>query len=771
MKTRKVIWPGHLDECRSQSVLLRVGLVLAVMFATSNVTAQTEQSPQDDSAAETTMLEEITVTAQKREQNIQDVPIAISVLTGDDMRELGIRTAAELTEQIPNVQMNTAGGSGNQIITIRGVGLNDYSLNNSPTAAVHVDEVFMSTNAMLSFSQFDMERVEVLKGPQGTLYGRNSTAGVINYVTRKPSQEFDAFVELTAGKWETFNLEAAVGGGITDTLSGRLAFISENRNDGFQYDRVSDKEHGEVSRWAARGQLQWDLDNTMVRFSTHVGRDKSDEWLTQFEGTDDGTGAICASALVGEPDPEECFVSGFTFLSGAYSDTDGDVHAGDYSFLPEVDDKAFGASLRMEFYFDTVSLISLTAYEYHDYNHGEETDAMPAIPGLGVYLDRTVGYEAKQFSQEFRLSSFDNESFNWLLGAFYSSEKGEADELYISDFLVDGEFITDRNLPFQYDQDRNTFSLFAHSEWDFADNWRLILGARYNWEETDWDGAFRFFMPPSEADDDWNFFSWRIGLDYSISDSSMVYASISRAHKAGGIPGAPPTSGLPPEPYDSEQNTAYEFGFKSTFADANIQLNGALFFYDYKDMQGIVKNDPSDLAETLDNFGDVDVKGAELDFLWLPTDMTTIKIGLGWADSEVKEANGLFLDAFGLPASIVGNELAHQPGFTSNVLARQQVLVGSSMIMTFQADLRYSGDYYLNIVNDESFAQNDSFTVLGARVALGSVDGRWEVAAWGRNLTDEDIRTYGIYSLDNRDHLIYYGMPRSWGVTFRYWFQ
>ena len=763
---------SQFSEAKKSVPIIRIGLFITALIIATTTNAQTTATSEDQSdnpSPETnTLLEEITVTAQKRVQSLQDVPITIAVLTDKDLRQLGIKTAAEMTEAIPNVQMNTAGGFGNQIITIRGVGLNDYSLNNSPTAAVHVDEVYMSTNAMLGFSQFDLERVEVLKGPQGTLYGRNSTAGVVNYITRKPNQEFDAYVEATIGNWQTVNVEAAVGGGLTDLLSGRFAFRSENRGKGFQTDRVSDSKHGEVSRWMLRGQLQWDTDNVMALLSAHAGKDSSDEWLTQFEGTDDGTGAICSSALVGKPNPEECFLSGFGFLSGAYSDTDDNPRAGDYSLLPEIDDTAYGASLRLEFDFENMSLISLSAYEYYDYNHGEETDAIPEIPGLGIYLERIVGYEADQFSQEFRLTSFDNDTFNWLVGAFFTWETGKANELYISDFLVDGEFITDSNIPFVYKQTGNSSSVFAHAEWDFAENWRLTMGGRYAKEDKDWEGAFRFFLPPSTTKADWDDYAWKLALNYSVSDSTMLFGSISRGFKFGGIPGAPPTSGLAPEPYDSESNLAYELGFKSTFTEANIQLNGAVFFYDYQDMQGVVKNDPSDLAETLDNFGDVDVKGAELDMIWVPAEFTMIRAGIGWGDSKVKRADGLFLNAFGEPTSIVGNSLAHQPRFNANLLGRHEITVSDNLLMSFQADLRYSDDYYLNITNDESFAQNDNFTIWGARIALTGQDGKWDLALWGKNLSDEAVRTYGVYSLDNKDHMIYYNMPRSYGLTFTY---
>lgn len=719
------------------------------------------------------LLEEVVVTAQKREQSLQEVGVAVSAFNADELKELGVSSASEITEAMPNVQLNAAGGSGNQIVTIRGIGLNDYSLNNTPTAAMHIDEVYLSSNAMTSFALFDLERAEVLKGPQGTLFGRNSTAGVVNFITRKPTQEFDAYVEATLGNFETTNLEAAVGGGLTENVAARASMRIERSGEGFQKNRVTGNDHGEVDKWAARLQLAVEAsEDVSLLFNIHGGQDKSDAWFPQFEGTDDGSGGTCASARTGDPNPNECFLSGFGFLSGAYSDTDGDPHKGDYDFEPEADDTAYGGFVRVEVDMGSYDITSITGYEYYDYDHGEETDALPLIPGLGNVLDRIDTYTAEQLSQEVRLSSFDNDDINWVVGLFATVESGEADQLYRSDFLTDGVFIVDRNIPFVYDQDGYAISLFGQAEWNLAEDWKLTLGGRYAEEKKEWDGHFvDFGLLPSKVEDDWENYSWKVGLDHFVNNDVMVYGSISRGFKAGGIPGAPPTSGLAPTPYDSEIVLAYELGFKTTFPEQNLQLNGAAFFYDYEDMQGIVKNNPADLAEQLDNFGDVEVSGAELDLLWHPTEGALIKVGAGWLDSEITKAEGTFLNAFGEAVGIKGNETPHAPGFSANVLARYEFPVAEQLQLSVQADLQHKTDYYLGLTNDAAFAQNDDVNVWGARIALTSETGDWSLALWGKNLSDEEYRQYGNYSLDNKDHLLFYNLPRSYGLTLNYNFQ
>ncbi|MGI9284853.1 MAG: TonB-dependent receptor [Pseudomonadales bacterium] len=727
------------------------------------------------------VLEEVVVTAQKREQSLQDVGLAVTAFNADELRDMGITSASAITEAIPNVQLSAANGNGNQIITIRGIGLNDFSLNNTPTAAVHIDEVYMASNAMTGFSLFDLDRVEVLKGPQGTLFGRNSTAGVINFILRKPEQEFDGYLEATLGNWETFNVEGAVGGGLTDDVAARLSFRVDQSNEGFQKNRFTGNDHGEVDKWATRLQLDWNInDDAHLLFNIHAGRDQSDAWLPTFEGVNDGAGGVCASGASGQPNPNECFSSAFDILT-SYSDTDGDPHKGDFDFEPEIDDTFAGGSVRLDWDFEAFTLTSITGYENYEYIHGEETDGTPLFDpttgdvnanGINI-IHRVDDYEITQYSQEIRLTSSGGGNFNWILGMFLAKEEGEEDQVFVSDVLQLAFEFPDNLFPLIYKQDATVVSLFAHTDWQLADAWKLTVGARYAEENKEYTGDnvfVDFGVEAVDIEDDWNNYAWKVGLDYTPADDLLFYGSVSRGFKAGGIPGVPPTDGIDQlAPYDSETVIAYEVGFKTTWPDQALRVNGALFYYDYQDMQGIVRS-PGAIAEGLDNFGDVEVQGAELDLQWSPGEGFDIRVGAGWLDTEIVESDGLFTDALGGQITLEGNETAQAPDFSANAMVRYEFAVADGLLLALQADVQYKTEYFLRLDNHPSYEQSDDVTVVGARATLADEAQRWSLSVWGKNLNDEEYRQYGNFSLDPRDHILWYNMPRSYGATLAYHF-
>ncbi|MCY4363883.1 MAG: TonB-dependent receptor plug domain-containing protein, partial [Gammaproteobacteria bacterium] len=238
-------------------------------------------------------IEEIIVTAQKREQSLNDVSVAVTVFTGDAIREQRLGQPIDLAAQTPNLNINETFGNTITNVSIRGLGLNDYAVNNNPAAGIYVDEVYLVSPAMLGFQLFDMERVEVLKGPQGTLYGRNTTAGAMRFISRKPTEEFEGYLSADYGRYDHFLLEGALGGRIAEGLTGRVAVQTSQRNDGFQLNRASGEKVGEIDRTTWRGLLNWQpSENLDILLNVHGGVDKSDTLLIKvdnvFTPVDDG---------------------------------------------------------------------------------------------------------------------------------------------------------------------------------------------------------------------------------------------------------------------------------------------------------------------------------------------------------------------------------------------------------------------------------------------------------------------------------------------------
>ncbi|MEW6997742.1 TonB-dependent receptor [Colwelliaceae bacterium BS250] len=813
---------------RLTKTTLSISIGLALSISSAQAFAEEQSEVIQDNSKE---LEVITVTSQKRSQRLQDVPASLNAFTENEMKDLGITSAVDIANAIPNVELNSAGGNGNQIITIRGVGLNDFSLNNTPTTAVHIDEVPLSSNAMTGFSLFDLERVEVLKGPQGTLFGRNSTAGVVNFVTKKPTEEAEGFVTATVGNYETFNVEGAFGGSLTDSLTARASFKSESSGEGFQTNtnpNASWTENGEVDKFAARVQLMWTGDDTTVLANVHMGSDKSQPWLPQSEGTksttwdqalNGGEGGFetCASALVGRPDPSECFINGF--FGAAYqgiSDTDGDVHSGSYDFKPVADDEYSGASLRIDHELSFATLTSITGVDNFHYRHKTDLDGIAGMDlqeiagfiGLPIndswqsanILHQYEDFEIDQFTQELRLTSNGDGDLKWLTGLFYATEditntSGYASDnfgLFASlpfDFGGYGAVIENTGAIFNhaFEQENMSYAVFAQLDYALTDKTNISLGSRYTYDEKDFeDEAYGIddagnrvvkIMPYSDNPTDLATYkqsmdtsnvSWKVGVDHKIQKDWMIYGGVSQGHKAGGFPGTIPFAEADVAAYDDETILSYELGSKVSALDNTLRLDVTAFYYDYQDMQGVYASTGG--FDTLNRIGDAEVTGLELNGTWLIADSLTWAFGAAMLDTEISDSVDDVADSLGNPTDFNGNELSHAPKQSATTSLNWTNNVSENLLLSVQVNAAYKSDFYLRYDNDPSSHWDESSLVLGSRITLSSVDDTWNVALWGRNITDEEIPSYQSFSLAKEDHFVFYNQPSTYGIDFTYKF-
>ena len=322
-------------------------------------------------------LEEVLVTAQKRAQRFSDVGISGTAYSGESLAEAGVAQLTDLALLTPNVQIKDVMGNSIPNVTIRGIGLNDYAANNNPAAGIYVDEVYLVSPAMLSFGMFDLERVEVLKGPQGTLFGRNTTAGTVNFVSKKPSDVLDGYLTLDYGNYDRLQAEGAIGGPISDTLSGRIAVQTIQQGEGFQTNRLNGQKIGEIDRSSARGQLEWKpSDDVSVLLSVYGGIDKSDVWLIKIDNP-------FATEDDGDTNP---------YRSGASND-------------PHMDLETTGVNLTVNWSLsDALTLTSVTGYQDFSRLHVEDRDGTSLI-----MLDGTFDNQIDQFSQELRLTHVSDE--------------------------------------------------------------------------------------------------------------------------------------------------------------------------------------------------------------------------------------------------------------------------------------------------------------------------------------------------------------------------
>ncbi len=556
--------------------------------------ALTTLLPLASHAQEGPVIEEVMVTAQKREESILDVGMSVSAFAGDDLAATGIAKASELNGFVPslNVKENIPGAS--PIFTLRGVGLNNFAANNNPTVGVYIDEVFLTSTAMMTFSLYDIARVEVLKGPQGTLYGRNTTAGAIGFFTKRPEQEFGASASATYGNYDRFEVEGSVNVPLSDTAALRFSGLAIEQGEGYWEDRQG-RSLGDQSVKSGRVQLAFEPSST-VSANLKVEYADVDSEAGQFEmfGTQHPANpfALCAPVANDTRDNSQCS----DFFGNR--NNDGDPFKGDWDPDPFVMEQS-NVTFALKADIGGMQLDSITGYQSMERTLGTDVDGT-----LLRQADFVLEDEVDQYSQELRLSGSSGESMDWILGLFYSRD--DVASVVDGDFsdlvaLFSGGAVGDERLQNLIDQRTTAWAAFAHTEWKLSDQFSLTAAARFTDEEKEFTatatdlslqggtgGGFFGVGDPNCAPaqvacnsidqiDDTNV-SWRVGLDFEPSDGLLTYLSISKGYKSGGINGGFVSQSAVLAPFEPEELLAYELGAKADLLNGSMRASGAIFY-------------------------------------------------------------------------------------------------------------------------------------------------------------------------------------------------
>ena len=733
-------------------------------------------------------IEEILVTATKREQGIQDVNIAINAFSAKDLGDLGWTDVTQVAAQSPNLEIKYAWGNSMPIYTIRGVGMNSFQASDTPSVGLFVDEIFQVSIANMGTQLYDMERVEVLKGPQGALFGRNTNGGAVSYVSAAPTQEFDAFVRADFGRFERLEIEGAIGGGISDTVSGRLSFLTVQQGEGWVHDRVSGQDVGEVDITALRAQLQFDpSDDLSINFKVFTSQDNSQPvyfehigfWTPDFQAGVPGAQQYCNEFVQGgAPNPANCVdVLG-------YSDTDGDPYAGDYTNAPgtpinanaELDNEQFGITATVVKDFGNgMQLTSLTNFQTYDRLQPKESDGNPLL-----FVDLIFASDIESWSQEFRLASPAEGNFNWIAGLVVAGDEVSEDPpriIYADAFLGFRTWQT-------YTQERESFAIYGQGEWQLNDQWSLTAGARFIDESLDFVEEVALTFPPDhdpaarvtlvtvpnpafnvDGKLDSEEVTGRIALDYKPSDDVLMYLSYARGFKGGGFNSGFLTNPRQQLPFDPETVQAIELGLKTTVADGRANINAAIFQYDYEGLQAATAQFDDVLQSPVNrlvNLEAADVVGAEVELDWMPTDQLEIQFGLGWLDTENNDPGANFDGVFGTAA----RELANSPELSYNAALRYEVPMDGGSTLRFFTDYSWQDDHYKEIVNNLLI---DSQSLWNARVTWVAPNDRWSLSLWGKNLGDEVYRVDTLTDPGGSGWGVYVnGMPRTYGLSARF---
>ena len=710
--------------------------------------------------AQDRVLDEIIVTAQKKTENAQDVPISISAYSGEALESLGVEGTADLGQLVPGLEISSSSGAGSQlIVTLRGVGLNDFNTNNSGPVGIYSDEVYISSPILTAFQFFDTERVEVLKGPQGTLYGRNTTGGAIKFVSNKPTEELEFSARGAYSSFNTTSLEAAVSGPLTDNIRGRVA-IAKDDSDGYLRNIAGNRDENGKDTLFWRGILDFDVtDAISLRANIHGARDRSPAFKTTHLGT--GPGGSDALGYVGPTDPRE----------------------GNYNRTENVNVDSFGGYLEANFQFGDISVTSVTAYDEADSLYPEETDSSPL-----QLIEIDYGVESETITQELRIQS-EGDRFDWLLGGYYLDEnltQNQTVDLFRALRPLTGGLFDDGSgtggAPVLFarslnNQDTQTYAVFGQADYDLTDKLTVSVGARYTDEKRDFTATAAleelatFGVPsaPLYAFPDLNLsedaFSWRIGADYQATENILLYANASRGFKSGGFNGGflsldPTEAQAQTMPYEAEYLTAYEAGFKSDLLENRLRLNGSIFMNDFEDLQVLTllnRGPGSTPLQVLDNASDAKVLGAEFDAIFYPAENFLLNLTASFLDSELQN----FQSAGGTDLS--GNRLAKTPSRSLSGLARYDHNLGELGSVYLQGSFAYKSEIFFSPENNPLTSQK-AYKLVNARLGYEAESGNWGAAIFANNLSDEE---YLFNSTNLSDFGIvtqYYGAPRSYGV-------
>lgn len=733
-------------------------------------------------------IEKIQITAQKRTQSINEVGVTTTAFNGEMLEELGIESAVDLGDHTPGlVAVNSTSGS-TPIFAIRGIGLDDFSPNNTSGVGVYTDEVFASSPAYLGGQLFDIERVEVLKGPQGTLYGKNTTGGAINFITRKPTEDFEAFIEADYSSYQTLEITTAVGGALTDTVNGRFSLNYAKSNEGWQTDNSTGEEFGLIDTFAVRGQLGFDVGSSGTGlFRVYANQDKSKPLTPDSEGIEDSFGDDSFAAL----------------NSPAAAD---DVSVG--ALAVSRDESGSGVALTLDYSFDKFDVISISSWDQYDRAVVDNYDGS-AVSTMTLVQDDKL----EQWSQEIRFISTDNDDFTWVAGANISNENVEAydffdDSFFVTDSAFDGTlypedinaFGLDRFIA-DYVQETDSYGLYLHTETQLNDSWKFIAGIRYSYDERSFNGtatneSFGDTFPVTSLNEtnDESAVTGKIGLDWKVNDDLLVFGNVSTSYKSGVYYGGAILDSDAWSYVKPEDVLSSELGFKWTLLDGSMQLNGALFALEYENRQSLltyVADEFSDFSgfavadTTLANIPESQTSGFELDLRWLPTDELTIQAGVAYLDSKVTKApntddlRGINTDpsvndqasedGFGFVDALAdelnkNTALSQAPEWSYNALVAYDMPLENDLFLKFQTSYSYSGSQYAQLA--DSNAKYGSISTLNSLVSLTSDDEGWSVSLWARNILDNDAETYSFTGFAGRT--VYRQKPATLGVTFKY---
>jgi iron complex outermembrane receptor protein len=729
------------------------GMLIRLMAAAAGVAAAAASAaavlPSDAGG-----LEEIVVTAQRRVESAQNVGIAMSVISGQSLADKSITYVNDLQNAVPSLQVEPAFGSSQPQFRLRGVGFIDYTSNNTSPVGVSLDGVAFALPIQTQGQLFDIDRIEVLRGPQGTLYGRNTTGGEINFISNRPTADPHAGFSIEYGSHNEFNADGFVSGGIVEGLAGRLSVATE-QGGAWQRDRVTGKSLGDKDKIAVRGQLQWDPAEAFdFRLGLHWAEDKSDEQgLYLLRPFTPGSGPPAIPADTSRYATGWALNPVFARLLGINADS-----------KPGLNNGNNGADLTGNIDFGGAKLTSITAYnklirrEYADWDATQFDDS-----------DEYLNSDFNVFSQELRLARAAG-PYGWVAGIFYSNE--DLHENFYSDLTdrLGGIAVT------TYEQVANSLGVFAQGNYQITDTLKATLGVREDHESRELIGLNTAFLPIASSltggalggSITSNLPSGKAELDYKPVSSTLLYASVSRGVKSGGFTAHNTLTAPAADPFEPEKLTAYEVGVKSDVT-RNLRVDASAFHYQYKDQQILGKVFDNTSQSFIGRFVNANsrISGAEVDLEWRPLAGVSVSQYAGFVEGYYtsKLLNAPLdpaqppVDYNGQPESIPKWSYGGDVSYTWNLDAYSVTAESNySFHDTYsQFFLLGSGDFTI-----------PKYWLANANLSLAPVSGGpWTITLWGRNIFDKSYDITRNFFLPTSE-VAAAGEPATFGIRLAY---
>lgn len=736
----------------------KFGLVTAAVLASLNTNAQE------------LVLEEIIVTAQKRAENIQDVPITISTLDDDYLKSIldGGADIRGLAGRVPSLYVEGSSGRSAPRFYIRGLGNVDFDLSASQPVSIVMDDVVVENVLFKSFPLFDIARTEVLKGPQGTLFGRNTPSGIVKFDTVKPTQETEGYLRASYGTHDAIRVESALGGALSDTVSARFAFQFNSRED---YVRNINPD----AVFAGNGDNRDDLENFQdVAMRLHLAYQPNDNFnslLTLQHRDLDGSASVFRANIL-SPGSNQ-LNSNFDRDTVSFDGGDNNQNRVETS----------SATLKMEYDFGNVTLTSLTGYYdgdnfgRGDIDGGTGAAFLPtgSTPGFIPFPSDTgsQGNELNQVTQEIRFSNSNPGKLKWQAGAFYFE-----DEFELEAFAFDGFGGQEPTIIAITTQETDAWALFGQLSYDVTDKLNITGGLRYSDDNKELTGSRPLgFLGPIDAfqeigDDH---LSWDLSARYLLNEDTNVYARFANGFRAPSIQGRLLFSNSVTTA-SSETVDSFDIGIKSELLDQRLRLNASAFYYEIDSPQFTAIGGAGNFNQLI-NAAEGEGKGVELDIEYLASENLKLTLGFSYNDTEIVDSNLLVAPCGGgctvldpvvevdgeTRANINGNPFPQAPETILTATARYSIPVQNGEFYAY-ADYSRTGDTNLFLYESAEFNHDGNFEI-GMKLGYINEVAGYEVAVFGRNITDEENLIGGI---DFNNLTGFVNDPRIIGVEFSY---